>query len=95
MRFRSREGIIMEHADHTCECYGLVIKVSIGTEESEFQVVDKESAIIDGSHKIGLETDHRNIQRFHNKEDEDYKSILYWIRKWLGEVTKAADGKCR
>ena len=58
------------------------------------QVVDKDSAIIDGSHKIGFETDHRNMQRFPNQEDEDYRNILVWIRHWMGQANEEAHSKC-
>ena len=58
------------------------------------QVVDKDSAIIDGSHKIGFETDHRNMQRFPNQEDEDYRNILVWIRRWIEHAKEEAYSKC-
>lgn len=59
------------------------------------QVVDKNSAIIDGSHKIGFETVHRNLQRFSNRDDENYQDILSWIRDWANKAKKEADGKCQ
>ena len=61
---------------------------------SNLQVVDKDSAIIDGSHKIGFETDHRNMQRFPSREDEDYKNILDWISGWVKQAKQEAHSKC-
>ena len=59
------------------------------------QIVDKESAVIDGSHAIGFETDHRSMQRFSDREDEDYKNIRDWISGWIREAEEEADSKCR
>ncbi|KAK6336188.1 hypothetical protein TWF696_001751 [Orbilia brochopaga] len=48
-------------------------------------VVDKDSAIIDGSRRVGFETQHHGIQRFLSQYDENYQHILFWIRKWIQE----------
>lgn len=47
------------------------------TDSSTLQVVDEESAIIDGSYMIGFEIDYRSIQRFPSQKDKDYEKILY------------------
>lgn len=65
------------------------------TDIPTMQVVDQESAVIDGSHRIGSERDHRNMQKFGDEMDDDYNNILSWISKWVGEAKKEADGKCR
>ena len=62
---------------------------------SILQVVDKDSAIIDGSHRIGFETDHRNMQRFADREDQDYRNILGWIHSWVKQAKKEAQSECR
>ena len=49
---------------------------------SSLQVVDRTSAVIDGSHDIGFEKGHRDIQRYASADDEDYKDLVQWIRKW-------------
>lgn len=62
---------------------------------SNLQVVDKNSAIIEESQRIGSETDHRNMQRLPSREDQDYRDILQWINKWAKKAKEEADGKCR
>ncbi|KAF6238464.1 hypothetical protein HO173_003431 [Letharia columbiana] len=49
-------------------------------------VVDRSSAVIDQSIEIGFEKDHRNMQRFSDPEDEDYKKILGYIKDWAKEA---------
>ena len=65
------------------------------TNTSNLQVVDKDSAIIGGSCKIGLETDHRNMQRLPNQEHEYYQNLLTWIKGWAKTAKEEADGKSR
>lgn len=62
---------------------------------SELQVVEKDSAVIDGSQKIGFEKQHRDIQRFVSREDENYQDMLFWIRNWVEKVKKRTLGTCR
>ena len=62
---------------------------------TNLQVVEKESAVIDGSHKIGVEKTHRNIQRFDSRSDENYRNILFWIQGWANKAKENALGKCR
>jgi len=66
-----------------------------GTDISELQVVEKDSAVIDGSQKIGFEKKHRDVQRFESPEDEDYQDMLIWIRKWVEEGKERTLGTCR
>lgn len=47
------------------------------------KVVGRDSAVIDGSHEIGFDVDHRGLQRISSPEDQRYKDILGWIRKWI------------
>ena len=95
MYFRSRKTNNMGHADNICERCSSVLSLGTILILSNLQAVDKDSATIDGSNHIGFETDHRNMQRFSNREDEDYKNIVGWIRKWTEKAQKEADGKCR
>lgn len=62
---------------------------------SELQVVEKDSAVIDGSQKIGFEKQHRDIQRFVSREDENYQDMLFWIRNWVEKVKERTLGTCR
>ena len=57
-------------------------------------MVDKDSAVIDGSQNIGFERKHRDIHRFASREDEDYQDILVWIRKWVEKAKETALSKC-
>jgi len=56
-------------------------------------VVEKDSAVIDGSWKIGFEKKHRDIQRVTSHEDKDYQDMLYWIKEWLKEAKEKTLGK--
>lgn len=49
------------------------------------QVVDKYSAVIDGSYPIGFEQNHRSIQRFASTTDPNYRDIVRLIRTWAGK----------
>lgn len=60
---------------------------------SEFQVVERDSAIIDGSQGIGFEQTHREIQRFKSREDHNYQSLLVWIRDWVEKARQEALSK--
>jgi hypothetical protein len=51
------------------------------------QVVEKRSAVIDGSKQIGFDKKHRDIQRFESLDDDYYQDILWWLKKWV-EVSK-------
>ncbi|KAF8511826.1 hypothetical protein BU17DRAFT_96885 [Hysterangium stoloniferum] len=51
------------------------------------QVVTSDSAVIDGSTKIGFERRHREIQRL-SRDDEDYKVIVLSMKKWVQEVVE-------
>lgn len=55
---------------------------------SVLQVVEEDSAVIDGSRKIGFETKHREIQRFLSRDDENYEDILLAIRNWVEDGRK-------
>lgn len=45
--------------------------------------------MIDGSHDIGFETGHRDIQRYASADDDEYKDLVQWIKKWTdhGEMS--------
>ena len=34
------------------------------------------------------------MQRFPDREDEDYKNILEWIRRWVKQAKEEAHSKC-
>ena len=55
-------------------------------------MVDEASAVIDGSEKIGIEKEHREMQRFTSQEDKDYKDMLWYIRKWVKSSQQLASG---
>ena len=93
MRFRSRETTTLAHASYTCGRCDLLKAPRTLLILFNPQVVDKDSAIIDGSHKIGFETDHRNMQRFSNQGDEDFRNILVWIRRWMEQAKEEAHGE--
>jgi hypothetical protein len=57
------------------------------------QVVEKNSAVIDGSHSIGFEKKHRDIQRFEAQEDANYQDILIYIRRWIEKCKERSEGK--
>ena len=42
---------------------------------------------------MGFETEHQNMQRFPDREDEDYKNILDWIRRWVEQAKEEAHSK--
>ncbi|KAH0829766.1 ribonuclease p/mrp subunit [Fonsecaea pedrosoi] len=46
------------------------------------QVVDRNSAVIDGSREIGFEKGHLDIQRFASADDENFRDLVQWIKKW-------------
>ncbi|XHF98814.1 hypothetical protein AWENTII_002351 [Aspergillus wentii] len=46
-------------------------------------VVERYSAVIDGSTEIAFETKHRGLQRFTSRNDENYQKILCYIRGWV------------
>ena len=94
MRFRSRETTALAHADYSCGRCNIFKAPRVLLILLSLQVVDKDSAIIDGSHKIGFETDHRNMQRFSSQGDEDYRKILVWIRRWMEHAKEEAHSKC-
>jgi hypothetical protein len=43
-------------------------------------VVEEDSAVIDGTEKIGLAKTHQELQRVASREDANYKALLFWIR---------------
>jgi hypothetical protein len=57
------------------------------------QVVEKMSAVIDGSKQIGFDKRHRDIQSFQSWKDEYYQDILWWLQKWVEESKKITLGK--
>ena len=57
-----------------------------------FQVVKRDSAVIDGAQVIGSEKGHRDIQRYASRNDSDYQDILVWIQKWVEEETQSKLG---
>ena len=72
-------GLSIMHVSGTHE----ILEIGITSNSDVLQVVDKDSAVIDGSQKIGSDKRHRDIQRFRYREDEDYQGVLVWIRRWL------------
>jgi hypothetical protein len=57
------------------------------------QVVEKDSAVIDGSQKIGFDENHRNIQRFPSRSDPNYLDVLIWLRMWAKSCEESASSK--
>lgn len=55
-------------------------------------MVDEDSAVIDGSQKIGFEKKHRDLQRFASRDDEDYQDILRSIRDWITIIEQKERG---
>ncbi|KAK8182136.1 quinon protein alcohol dehydrogenase-like superfamily [Phyllosticta citribraziliensis] len=47
------------------------------------QVVDKESATLDGYEEVSFKSSHRNMQRL-DKGDQAYEDLVFWIRKLAG-----------
>ena len=72
-------GLRITHVSGTHE----LLEIGITSNSDVLQVVDKDSAVIDGSRNIGSDKRHRDIQRFRYREDEDYQGVLVWIRRWL------------
>ena len=89
MRLGSRKTNNISHADHQCERSSPILNLGAILILFILQVVDKESATIDGAHNMGFETDHRNMQRL---QDEDYQKILEPINKWAEEAKEEVDG---
>ncbi|KAH0538071.1 hypothetical protein FGG08_005333 [Glutinoglossum americanum] len=56
-------------------------------------VVEKDSAVIDGSRKIGLEQRHRDVQRFVSRNDENYQDVLWWIRRWVEKLKERTSAR--
>jgi hypothetical protein len=54
-------------------------------------VVERGSAVIDGSEAIGFEAKHRELQRFASREDNGYKSVLFWLRLMVGNASGTRD----
>jgi hypothetical protein len=50
-----------------------------------FQVVERDSAVIDGSRTIPSEKGHRDIQRYASRDEHEYQVILFRIREWVEE----------
>ncbi|RDW73350.1 hypothetical protein BP6252_07257 [Coleophoma cylindrospora] len=50
-------------------------------------VVERHSAVIDGSQSFGSEGKHRDIQRYAARDNEDYQDILSYIRERISEIT--------
>lgn len=50
-------------------------------------MVDKDSAIIDGSQQIGFDTDHRSLKNFPSRDDERYQDVLKWLHEWAKQDT--------
>lgn len=55
-------------------------------------MVDEDSAVIDGSQKIGFEKKHRDLKRFASRDEEDYQDILRFIRDWITIVEQKERG---
>ncbi|KAE8154565.1 hypothetical protein BDV25DRAFT_102857 [Aspergillus avenaceus] len=47
-------------------------------------VVDRDSAVIDGSEVVGFERQHFDLQRFRSREDPHYTDVIHYIRGWIG-----------
>jgi len=47
-----------------------------------FQLVSKDSAIIDGSKLIRHDKPHRSLQRFRSVNDEGYRDLLFYLKAW-------------
>jgi hypothetical protein len=50
-----------------------------------FQIVEEDSAVIDGSIKIASEKAHRDIQRYASREEQEYRDILGHMQRWAEE----------
>lgn len=83
---KSFYGLPITHVSGTHE----LLEIGIASNSDVLQVVDKDSAVIDGPQKIGSEKGHRDIQRFRSREYEDYQDLLVWIRRWLERRRKAS-----
>ena len=53
-----------------------------------YKIVDKESAIIDGSQVKGFDKSHRNIHRFSSQNDIDYRTLVHYIQSWMNEIKR-------
>ncbi|RDW87439.1 hypothetical protein BP5796_03133 [Coleophoma crateriformis] len=49
-------------------------------------VVERHSAVIDGSQSFGSDGKHRDIQRYATRDDGDYQDILNYIRERIPEI---------
>lgn len=56
--------------------------------------MEENSAIIDGSDRIGFERKHHEIKRFESREDENYQDILIYVRRWIDQIKDRALGMC-
>ncbi|KAF8523952.1 hypothetical protein BU17DRAFT_85441 [Hysterangium stoloniferum] len=82
--FLTREGCGLTHTLCVFEAvqesfYGISIT----------HVVDKESAVIDGSLNIGFVEKHRGIQKLSQKDD-NYNAILLTLTRWVQEVADSS-----
>lgn len=55
-------------------------------------MVDKDSAVIDGSYEIGFKKKHRDMQRFETAKEDDYQDILLYLRQWIESISKRTSG---
>lgn len=47
------------------------------------QTVEKNSAKIAGARHYGFEVNHRSLQRFRSREDDNYKKVLFFIDEFV------------
>ena len=59
------------------------------------QLVDEESATIDGAQNIGFEKSHRELQRIDSPESPEYRDLHSQIHEWIMNVKKEIDSKSR
>lgn len=59
------------------------------------QVVDRQSACLQGKERVGLDVQHSGLKRFPGPNDENFKKIAYQLRKMADNAEQVLDRKVK